>query len=56
MSSLECLFVGGTGIRQQKGRAIADHVAPLGRVGGMTQDQVHAWIVELYKRRNDAAA
>lgn len=54
MSALECLFVGGTGVFAYKGRAIADHVAPLVRVGGMTEAQVHGWIVELYKRRNDA--
>jgi hypothetical protein len=54
MSTLECLFVGGTGVRQSKGKAIADHVAPLVQIGGMTRDQVHTWIVELYKRRNDA--
>jgi hypothetical protein len=54
MSALECLFVGGTGVFNNKGGAIADHVAPLVRVGAMTGAQTHEWIVELYKRRNDA--
>ena len=54
MSAVERSSVGGTGVYNNKGRAIGDHVAPLVRVGGMTAAQVHAWIVELYKRRNDA--
>ncbi len=54
MSALECLFVGGTSIRQRKGNAVADHVAPLVSIGGMTHEQVHTWVENLYTRRNDA--
>lgn len=54
MSALECLFVGGTSVRQGKGASIAAHVAPLVSIGGMAPEQVHAWIVNLYRRRNDA--
>ena len=53
MSALECLFVGGTGVTRGKGREIAHHVVSLVKVGGMSPDQVHRWIVDLYQRRND---
>jgi hypothetical protein len=54
MTLLECLFVEGRSVRN-KGEAIARRIAPDWRLPGLEDEQtMHDWIIEMYRRRNDA--